>query len=612
VFALPRPLILVVVPFALCSVLRAQAPVEYEISFPNSVHHEAQITATFAGVPAGPLVVRMSRSSPGRYAAHEFAKNVYALTAVDGRGKALGVVKANPQQWTIGGHNGTVRVTYTLFADHADGTYAGIDRTHAHLNIPASFLWAVGLDARPVRVRFRDLPHGWTVATQLAAGPDAMTFTAPNLQYFMDSPIEASELDLRTWTVEEGAAQRTIRLAIHHAGTREEVDGYVEQIKKVVLEQRAVYGELAPFDYGTYTFLADYLPWVSGDGMEHRNSTVLTSTQPLRTGARGNLGTVSHEFFHSWNVERIRPRALEPFDFRDANMTGELWLAEGVTSYYGPLTIHRAGLNTFEEYIRSLAGDVNAVLFRPGRRYHSPRDMSMLAPFVDAATSIDRTNFANTFISYYTWGAALGLALDLTLRQRFPGVSMDDFMREMWRAHGRTERPYANADARAALARVTGDTAFAGWWWRSYVDGREAPDYAALFAPAGVEVRRVRADAAWIGDQALQLQGDKVIVASATLVGQPLYELGIDRGDVITSLDGQKIATVADVERIVGARKPGDSIPISFESRGREYNVALTLHANPRLELVPYESAGREVTDAIRAFRVSWLGTRVR
>lgn len=596
----------------LCSVLSAQSPVEYEISFPNAVHHEAEIAVTFTGLPAGPLAVRMSRSSPGRYAAHEFAKNVYSLKAVDGRGRALSAAKTSPQEWTVIGHNGTVRVTYTLFADHADGTYAGIDRTHAHLNSPATFLWAVGLDARPVRVRFRDLPAGWTVATQLAPGTDATTFTAPSLQYFMDSPIEVSALDLRTWTVADGRTTRTIRLAIHHAGTREEVDEYVEQIKKVVLEQKAVYGELAPYDYGTYTFLADYLPWVAGDGMEHRNSTVLTSTRPLRTGARGNLGTVSHEFFHSWNVERIRPRALEPFNFRDANMTGELWLAEGVTSYYGPLTIHRAGLNTFEEYIQSLAGDMNAVLLDPGRRYHSPRDMSMLAPFVDAATSIDRTNFTNTFISYYTWGAALGLALDLTLRQRFPGVSMDDFMREMWRAHGKSERPYTNADARVALARVTRDTAFAGWWWRSYVDGREAPDYAALFAAAGIEVRPARPDAPWIGDQALQLQGGKVVVASATRVGQPLYELGIDRGDVITSLDGQTITTVADVERIVGARKPGDSIPISFESRGREYNVAFTLNVSPQLDLVPYESAGREVTDAIPAFRVSWLGARAR
>ena len=596
--------------FALCTLRLVQTPVQYEVSFPNRVHHEAEITATFSGAPAGPLAVRMSRSSPGRYAAHEFAKNVYSVKAVDGAGKSLTVTKSSPQEWIIGGHNGTVKVSYTLFADYADGTYAGIDRSHAHLNIPATFMWAVGFDARPVQVNFKDLPAGWIVATQLKDGVDATTFSAPNLQYFMDSPIEISALDLRTWTVNDGGKEKTIRLAIHHAGTREEVDAYVAQIKRVVLEQRAVYGELAPFDYGTYTFLADYLPHVFGDGMEHRNSTVLTSSRGLKTNARGNLGTVSHEFFHSWNVERIRPKGIEPFNFRDANMTGELWLAEGVTSYYGPLAIQRAGLTSFEDYVQGLAGNVNSVLFDPGRRFHSPREMSMMAPYVDAATSIDRTAFTNTFISYYTWGAALGLALDLTLRQRFPGVTMDDFMREMWRTHGKPERSYTNADARAALGRITKDTAFAGWFWRSYVDGRDVPDYAALLAQAGVVAQQAAPDVAWVGDPLVQLQNDRVVINSSTEVGQPIYDAGLDRGDIINTVDGQKIATVADIERVIRAKKPGDVIKVAFESRGEAQEATITLRASPRLEFVTFEKAGREVTDSIRAFRAAWTGSK--
>jgi predicted metalloprotease with PDZ domain len=341
----------------------------------------------------------MSRSSPGRYAAHEFAKNVYNVRAQDGAGRPIRVVRASPQQWTVTGHNGTVRVSYTLFADRADGTYSGIDRTHAHLNIPATLMWARGLERRPATVRFTDLPAGWAVATQLRPGPDSLTFSAPNLQLLMDAPVEVSDHDLRTWTVSSGGREQTIRLAIHHTGTRQEVDRYVDQIGKVVLEQEAVFGELPAFDHGVYTFLADYLPHASGDGMEHRNSTVLTSTGALATAMPGLLGTVSHEFFHAWNVERIRPRALEPFSFLDANLTGELWLAEGVTSYYGPLTIHRAGLSSLETFARGLGFGVNTVLNAPGRRIHSAREMSMMAPFVDAATSIDPTNFANTFIS---------------------------------------------------------------------------------------------------------------------------------------------------------------------------------------------------------------------
>ena len=121
-------------------------------------------------------------------------------------------------------------------------------------------------------------------------------------------------------------------------------------------------------DGGRYTFLATYLPWASGDGMEHRNSTSLTSSGSLATSMDGLLGTVSHEFFHAWNVERIRPRTLEPFSFEEANMSGEVWLAEGFTSYYGPLVIRRAGLQSDADFASDMAGAVNLVMNAPGRR----------------------------------------------------------------------------------------------------------------------------------------------------------------------------------------------------------------------------------------------------
>jgi predicted metalloprotease with PDZ domain len=372
-----------------------------------------------------------------------------------------------------------------------------------------------------------------------------------------------------------------------------------------------VYGEFPVYDDGTYTFLADYLPHVSGDGMEHRNSTIVASQNSLLQAARGLLGTVSHEFFHSWNVERIRPRSLEPFNFESTNMSGELWLAEGFTSYYGPLTMHRAGLTLFEDYAHSLAGAINAVTNAPGRRYRSPTEMSMLAPFVDAATAIDPTSFPHTFISYYTWGQALGLALDLTLRQRFPGVTSDDFMREMWTTHGKTERPYTTTDARDALGRVSGDTAFAGEFWRRYVLGREIPDYQVLLAPAGLLVRQRDREAAWIGD--LGLDGPEgATVGSRVLVGTPAYLAGLETGDRILSLDGRAITSPGDVGAILAARHIGDQIEIVFESRGQRVEGRVDLTSDPRLEVVTFEEAGREVTASIRAFRSDWLGSKVK
>lgn len=592
----------------------AQPRVDYEIRFPNRVHHEAEVTATFHGVPAGqPLQVRMSRTSPGRYALHEFAKNVYDVRATDGAGRPLAFTRPDPHQWDFAGHDGTVTVRYTLFGDRVDGTYAAIDASHAHLNIPATFLFARGMENAPVRVRF-DRSAGWRVATQLVPTADSSVFTAPNLQYFMDSPAEVSPWDVREWTVQgPGGRPSTLRLVVHHEGTAEELDRFADKARRVVAEQIALFGEPAGYDFGTYTFLADYLPWASGDGMEHRNSTVVTSSGSLARAEMGLLGTVSHEFFHSWNVERIRPASLEPFDFEEANMSGELWFAEGFTNYYDDLFIRRAGLYTDEEYAQIAGGIAAAVTNAPGRRYFSPVEMSMQAPFVDAATSIDPHNRGNTFLSYYTWGSGIGLGLDLTLRSRFENVTLDDYMRAVWREFGRAQtaelapaRPYTVADLRRVLGEVTGDTAFAGDFFRRYVEGREVVDFGALLANAGILLRRSQAGRPVLAAQLEDAEGG-VMVASYPLVFSSFYGAGIDRGDVIVSLDGRPTPNAEAFRALLEAHAAGDVVAVEVVQRGERRTVRMTLTENPSMEAVTYERAGMEVTPRMRAFREAWL-----
>ena len=196
----------------------ADAPVAYRVSIPAPEHHYAQIEVTFPNVPAGTLEMRMSRSSPGRYAVHEYAKNVFELQAFDGKGKPLVATRPNPYQWDVAGHDGTVRIVYKIYGDHVDGTYLAIDPSHAHLNMPATLMWARGLDSRAVRMTF-ELPKNsaWIAATQLYPTSDPLTFTAPNLQYLMDSPTELSAQTIRTFKVRGGdGKEQTIRAAIHH------------------------------------------------------------------------------------------------------------------------------------------------------------------------------------------------------------------------------------------------------------------------------------------------------------------------------------------------------------------------------------------------------------
>jgi len=600
----------------------AQAAVAYRLSFPERVHRLMQVEVTFVDVPAGPLQVRMSRSSPGRYAIHEFAKNVIDFRAVDADGRPLAVSRANPHQWDVAGHAGTVRVTYRIFGDRVDGTYLGVDSDHAHINMPAALMWARGFENRPATVRFEP-PEGasWRGAPHLRPGSDQYSFSAPNLQYLMDSPTEVSNFALRTFTVSDDQRTPVFRLAVHHSGSDADLNAFARDVESIVRETRYVFGEYPAFEGNTYTFIADYRAGTSGDGMEHRNSTIITSGSSIAAGRAGLLDTVAHEFFHAWNVERIRPRSLEPFNFEDANMSGELWFAEGFTSYYAPLISSRAGLIDVRAFASEMGGAVNTVLVSPGRRLRSPVEMSQQAPFIDAATSIDRTAADNTFISYYTWGEALGLALDLTLRDRSDGkVTLDHFMRALWERHGKpggaaiglVAWPYTLDDLQAGLAAVSSDTAFAEDFFSRYIRGREVVDYARLLARAGLVMRPVAAGRASMGQLRLQDGQGGVRLTAASPFGSPAYDAGLDRDDVIASVGGTAVSSTADVERVLGSRKPGDSLPLTFNRRGQVVQAAVVLVEDPRREIVIAEDAGQTPTEAQRRFRDSWLRSAAR
>ncbi|HET9133564.1 MAG TPA: hypothetical protein VFN90_04620 [Gemmatimonadales bacterium] len=604
------PLLALLAPLALV----AADTVRYAVSFPDPAHHEAAIIASFPARGREALEIRMSRSSPGRYAIHEFAKNVYAVQATDGAGRVLPIERPDPYRWIVRGHDGTVHFRYTLFADRADGTYAQVDATHALLNGPATFAWAVGLEAQPIAVQF--VPpegSGWRAATQLVPTADPLRFAAPDLQYFLDSPTLLGPLAIRSWTVAGAGRTDTIRLAMHHLGTDAEADAYAGKARKVVAEQVAIFGETARYDHGTYTFLAAYVPWASGDGMEHRNSTVLSSSSALARNEMGLLSTLSHEFFHSWNVERIRPRALEPFDFFRANPSDALWFAEGFTSYYTPLPIRRAGLMTDAQYAASIGGTLDAVINAPGRRYFSPMEMSLQAPFVDAATSVDPVNRANTFLSYYTWGAAIGLGLDLTLRERFPGRSLDGFYRHLWTRYGAGARyevptPYTVDDLERELGAYSGDAAWARQFFATYIRGRDVPDYAALLARAGFVLRRA-SDGATLGRVSLSFREDGAEVTSTVLVGTPLHAAGVAEGDRLVSLNGVPVTAESWRTRTAAARI-GESSTLVFLQRGRQRTAQVAWATDPRLEVVPIEATGTAPTAAQTAFRADWLGSK--
>lgn len=581
--------------FAFSIQINAQILSTYDISFENAVHHEAEIQATFTNLKENEAEFRMSRTSPGRYALHEFVKNAYDVKVTDGNGKALNAKRIDPYSWKVSGHNGTIKVSYTLFANHGDGTYSQVDETHAHLNIPATFMYAPELKDQEIQVTFNvreDL--NWKVATQLKP-IKGNTFYARDLQYFMDSPTEISDYGLRTFDVDG----QSVHLVLHHNGTDAELDEYFESVKKVVLEQQAVFGELPKFDYGNYYFLACYIPNAAGDGMEHRNSTVIPSTRSLaKGGMRGNIGTVSHEFFHCWNVERIRPESLEPFDFEEANMSGELWFAEGFTSYYTGLILCRAGLRSEEDYVKGLAGTFNYVWNSPGRNFFNPIEMSYQAPFVDAARSVDAVNRDNTFISYYSYGSALGLALDLSLREQ--GLNLDDYMELVWTTYGKVENPYTVNDLHQTLNKFAG-TAFGDNFFDNYVYKSEMPQMQKSFENVGVSLTK-NSDQVWFGRSPREGK-----LVRNTIIDSPAYNAGLENGDTIISLGDFVLSDTLSFNDALNNFKPNDKVKVAFERYGTQMETEITFNSNPRYSISVFEANDLVPTETQKANRDAWL-----
>ena len=607
---------------------RAEPTIQYRLSFPEPQHRWMQVEVLFQGLAPDTLELRMSRASPGRYSLHDFAKNVYDVHAFAADGRELATTRPDPYGWNVSGHGGRATMKYKVYGDRVDGTYLAIDTTHAHINMPAAIMWARGLDDRPISIEFvpppgkeynsrRDVP--WHVMSQLEPSRNApsntvLQYAAPNLQYLMDSPVEFGDTAVRSFNVDH----TTFRFVFHGEATSAELESLVADVEKVVRQEGAVFGEYPKYEPGYYTFLADYVPWAQGDGMEHRNSTVMTGTTTIAGDRISILDTVAHEFFHCWNVERIRPKGLEPFDFERANLSGELWLAEGFTQYYGPLMLQRAGLVDVGATAETMTGFVEAVS-GPAHLVRSAEEMSRMAAFIDGGRTEDKTNWSITTTSYYSFGGAIALALDLTLRDRTDSrVSLDDYMRAMWRTYGKpggsregyVDHPYTMVDAESTLAAVSGDQAFARDFFKRFIQGHEIPDYARLIARAGFVLRKRNPGGAWLGDLRLTARNG-VRVAGLIAPTWPVYRSGLEQDDVVQKIDGRPISNESDVSSVLRHHKPGDSVSIEFTDRtGRATTATVGLIEDPHIDIVPTESVDSSLTDAQQAFRRQWLGAR--
>jgi predicted metalloprotease with PDZ domain len=413
--------------------------IAYKISMTDPASHVFRVEVDVEGLTEGGHVdFQMPRWSPGRYAVFDFAKNVYGARATgpchpDERcgSKGYPVERIDTQTWRVPVPRLTkVKFSYNVFADDLSGTFSQLDARHANFNGASVFVYVAGHKQDPVTLKV-GAPAGWKVFNGHSKGTEQTEFSFPNYDVLIDTPTEvAPDFHVQTFEV----AGKTYRVLTHSFGDE---GGRRGELAKAV--ERVVRAEVASMpepDYEQYTFIFHFDPKARrGDGMEHLNSTQIVETGALadRQIFESAVETAAHEFYHVWNVKRLRPEGLGPWDFTRPVVTRGLWIGEGFTNYFGKLALRRSGLWDDGQLLNSYASAIGGIENAPGNKVTSAVEASLLAPFIDRASSEQRTNLPETVVSYYPKGETLAVTLDLLIRGRSKGrASLETVMRRAY------------------------------------------------------------------------------------------------------------------------------------------------------------------------------------
>ena len=500
--------------------------------------------------------------TPGSYMIREFERHVQDFAA-DAGGRALEWTKVNKNTWRVktGGAR-QWRATYRVYANELSVRTNELNSDHAFWNSAALLMYPEGRLESPSTLNVQ--PFGnWKVATGLPAVAGRQnSFRAENFDLLYDSPVEVSnfrQLDFKVRGVPH-------RIVIDGEGNYDP-DRLRNEVRRIVEAEVLMFGEIP---YHDYTFIL-HLRSNSGGGLEHLNSTALGFRRFAfrdEDGYRRFQSLVAHEFFHLWNVKRIRPDALGPFDYNKENYTRLLWVAEGITEYYGNLMLRRSGLMSDEVYLEHLAKQIEDFQNTPGRQVMSAEEASF-----DAWIKFYRPdeNSINSQISYYDKGELLGMLLDLDIRRRTESrKSLDDVMRYLYSEFFQKGRNYTPADFQKACELMAG--ASLDQFFSRYVRGREdlVPAYNEILADAGLRLEQGgrgigQADGsvptkALLGADLDQV-GDHLMVVSVRS-GTPAYDHGLNAKDEIVALDGARV-TKETFESMIAAKRPGDTVRLT-------------------------------------------------
>ncbi len=600
----------------------AVAPVRYTIVPTDPAAHLYEVTVEVEDPDPAGQVFSLPAWIPGSYMIRDYARHVVAIEA-SAAGRPVALEKVDKSTWRAAPCHGPITVTTLIYAWDLSVRGAHLDTTHAYFNGPCVFLAVEGREQAPVRLEVLP-PNGevrgeWRLATSMrrVSGDDWHfgTFEAADYDELIDHPFEIGELRIGEFSV------AGIPHAIAVRGARRlDMDRLCRDIERVCSEHHRLLG--APDDLDRYLFLL-YCVGDGYGGLEHRWSSSLVGKRtdlPLpgeegvSEGYRRFLGLVSHEYFHLWNVKRMKPAVFTPYDLAAESHTGLLWVFEGITSYYDDLALVRSGLIEPASYLELLGQTITKVWRTPGRRRQSVEESSF-----DAWTKLYKQdeNGPNSIVSYYTKGSLVALALDLTLRAGTGGCNLDVVMRECWRRYGETGVGMPERGLESVAAELSGlDLAP---FFERYVRGTDDPPLADLLAAVGVDfhLRRptgtgdqggkpapgAQSRLPWLGGR-LTADGDRPRLA-VVLADGPLARAGVAAGDELVALDGLRLTT-ASLPVLLKTYAAGDTAELAVFRQDELLSFAVTLAEAPADTC--YLTLDEDADDDVLARRRAWLG----
>jgi predicted metalloprotease with PDZ domain len=535
----------------------ARATIDYTVSI---AHPERHIFGVTMHVPdVRDQVTLQMPAWNALYQIRDFSAHVSQVTAKDDEGHLLPLRKIDKQTWNVSG-NGTVTVTYPIYWDEPGPFASQLNQDHAFLNFALLLMYVPDRRTEDTRVEFDGLPEGWRVAVELdSAGKSEAhlpgAYVAPSYDALVDAPVEIGHFD--EYRMEAGG--RPIRIVIH--GDPGDRSRLVESIKRIVDYEVSLMGS-APFR--EYLFLFHVGNNFGGGGMEHMNCTAISADVPAQLP-----GYSAHEFFHAWNVKRIRPQSLEPVDYSREMWTRSLWFAEGVTNTYGAYALERTGLWSTPQFYANLAEQIAELQARPAHRWQSVEQSSLDAWYEKYPLYMR----PEESISYYNKGQIVGLLLDILIRERTENrAGLDDVLRALNEEYAKAGRFYNESEGlRAAMEDVIRKKAPSADadltdFFRRYVSGTEEIPYADFLGRAGWALRDTSQHRAALGFSVNRDNSNSLSIAYVDR-GSGASEAGLKEGDVLIALNGDSFPRAP--ERWLRDHQPDERVTVKVQ-RGRE------------------------------------------